>query len=120
MRFIKPSTETFVLRKLVFSIAKVAIGASPTIKSDQFPSDFPGLSLLSITILILFVISIVSSFILGWCFFLFLLIILVIEFLDPSSDAAQMNGLIALLTVPDCTALLDRVLADYTILSALG
>ena len=43
-----------------------------------------------------------------------------VEFLDPSLYATEMEGLMALLAVPESAALVDRIVADDALLSAFG
>jgi len=46
-----------------------------------------------------------------WLLLLFLLVfILVVEFLDPTLDAAQMEGLMTLAAIPKSAPLVDRVM----------
>ena len=123
---IEPSTEALVLWQGVLGIRKVAVRASPSTEGRKYFCCFPFSLLLTCLIgsfLELFVI--VSNPLLDFGLFLFLFIILRygiladVELSYPSLDAPQMEWLIALLTIPDGTPLVDRVRTDDTLLRAL-
>ena len=100
-----------ILGHLILGICKVAVGTCPVVECDE------AFHFLIIIRLVIALINDYSSFL-----FLFVLLDLLlerfIEFLDPALDAAQMERLMALLAIPDSTALIDRVLTDDTILRA--
>jgi hypothetical protein len=48
-----------------------------------------------------------------------ILVLLVVEFLDPALDAPQVEGLMALVAVPNGPTLVDGVLANNALLGAL-
>lgn len=52
--------------------------------------------------------------------FLFLFIIVVVEFLDPSFHAAQVEGLMTLIAVPESTPLVDWIVTNDALLSPSG
>lgn len=56
----------------------------------------------------------------GWRqLFLLLLIVLVVEFLDPSLDATEMERLLALAAIPKGASLIYLIVADQALLVAL-
>lgn len=117
--FAEPSAVTKVLGHVVLGVREVAIGASPAVEGKQLLGSHSCLShLLAVTTVH---VNCTTASVLDSCgLFLFFLIILVVKFLNPALDATQMEWLMALITVPESTPLVDRVVADYTLLGSLG
>ena len=120
LRFVELTAETVVLRHGVLSIAVIAVGARPAVKSDDLLGNLDRLSLLSFLIMC----TSATSSMLGssgcgrHCFLL--LVVVSVEFLDPLLNAAQVERLPALVAIPKRAPLVDRVVADQTLLSAFG
>lgn len=96
LRFFVLCAETQVNGHTIFCVAIVAIWACPTEESQQFLGDFLRLLFFFVAVLIL-----LSSSGVSWGFLLFFLVFVsVVEFLNPSLYAAQVEGLVTLLAVP--------------------
>jgi hypothetical protein len=118
-RLFKVTAVARVLRHLVFCIRKVAVRTSPAVK---------GKHLLGHVVINFNVFIAAFVFVLRWLvlmlFTLFIglftdvLLQTFVELLDPTLDAAKVEGLAALLAIPSCATLVNLVLADYALLVA--
>ena len=101
--------EAAVLGHLVLSVLRLAVRAGPVVESHEaFDGAFR--HFLFFTLLITVILHNTSLLFL----FIFANSVLkrLVELLDPTLDAAEMEWLAALLTVPDGASLVNRVLAD--------
>jgi len=111
------AAEAHVLGHLVLGVGEVAIRAGPVIESQEAFHGALG---------DLFLFAVLITMVLDYTTLLFLLVLAdvllerLVEFLDPALDAAKMEGLAALLAVPEGAALVDRVVADHALLLTLG
>lgn len=115
----EPATEALVLGQPVLCIRVVAVWTSPREESKEF------LSLASSSLKFLPVIRVGFIFLSGGLFLLFFLVLDVllqrfVKLLDPALDTTQMERLTALFAVPEGRSLIDGVLANDTLLGALG
>lgn len=111
LRLIVAAAEAVVLGHCVLSVAVVAVGARPAVEREQLLRDYASLTLSA------FLLQTLRS---SWLLLFFLFVVLIVEFLDPPLDAAQVEGLPTLATVPQGALLVDAVVADEALLRALG
>jgi hypothetical protein len=120
--------EALVARQVVLSIAVVAVRASPCVEckhqlriSSSFPLHTIIGCLLDLVVWYLLFLEVLCSSVSSVLGIAVLVGILVgVQLLDPSLDAAEMEWLAALLAVPDGTALINWVRADDTLLRTCG
>ena len=120
--------EALVARQVVLSIAVVAVRASPCVEckhqfriSSSFPLHTIIGCLLDLVVWYLLFLEVLCSSVSSIFGIAVLVGILVgVQLLDPSLDAAEMEWLAALLAVPDGTALINWVRADDTLLRTCG
>ena len=111
--FIKSAAVAVVFGHYILCVAEIAVRTCPAIESKYFLGCLSSITLFFIT----FPMTPVS-----WrrhlLFLFFLVIILIVEFLDPPLDAPKMERVMTLVAVPKCTSLIYRIMADYTFLSS--
>ena len=125
---LKSPAEALVAGQVILSVAVVAIRASPRVErkhqlriSSSFPLHTIIGCLLDLVVWDLLFLEVLCSSVSSVLGIAFLVGILVgVQLLDPSLDAAEMEWLAALLAVPDGAALIDWVRADDALLGTSG
>jgi hypothetical protein len=111
---LKARTETFILRNFVRIVVIVTIRARPVVNSKELLDFIIELGVIEILIL--------TNVVVVLPFLLFLVANILfqglVQLLDPSLDAAEMERRVALMTVPNGTPLVDLVLADDALLGS--
>ena len=117
IRFFIARAEAAVLRHLVLSVLGLAVRAGPVVESHEaFDGAFRHFLFLTLLItVILYNTSLLFLFILANS-----VLKRLVELLDPTLDAAEMERLATLLAAPNGASLVDGVLADQTFLCTLG
>ena len=111
-RLVVPAAEAEVARHRVLSVAEVTVRTGPGEESQE-------LLRCLISLGFLFFIAGVIPLLRCWLM-LFFFFVLVVKFANPSFNAAKMERLVTLLTVPDGASLKDRVVANDAILCTFG
>jgi hypothetical protein len=111
----EPLAVTVVCGHFILCVSVVAIRTRPVIESQEL------LCLLISDVVLAFLLAIVLVLLVGCFAFLFLLVANVllqglVKFIDPFLHAAQVEGRITLLAVPDVGSLVNPILANNALL----
>ena len=114
LRLLEPATIAQVLGEFTFGVRELAVGTRPVEEGEEALTLFKALLLFRL---------LVAQLVLHNASLLLLLLVLanvlfqaLIDLLDPALDAAEVEGLATLLTVPEVAFLIDGVVANHALL----